>query len=413
MQNLLFYRNGNLIDKLDSIKYEIKSEIVNLDRNYLLNVSETDLIDSLLNKYTIKPIIINEENKYIHNDTEVDIDVSNDPERMIMNDEKPVYIKGISINIAIPYEGDGWLFQYIPSTRSFNPPRGEIREQKIHLTYEMVEHDSNKLKELILNDMNKINKYSQWIKKDAENFNNSLEQSIKEIINWRKEKLLKDLNLVKSLGIPIEQRNNLPETYVIPEIKRKPQIKLPEATTEQFKPEPTLDMKNYEHILKILQNMVLVMERSPSSFANMKEEDLRMHFLVHLNGHYEGLATGETFNYEGKTDILIRYEGKNVFIAECMFWEGKKSLLDKIDQLLSYLSWRDTKTAILVFNRRKNFSEVLIKIPEAVTQHKCFKCELEKKSETISKYIFHQPEDANKEVYLTIMAFNVPKKENI
>jgi len=99
-----------------------------------------------------------------------------------------------------------------------------------------------------------------------------------------------------------------------------------------------------------MQNMVTVIERSPSAFKNMQEEDIRQHFLVQLNGQYEGQATGETFNLEGKTDILIRVEGKNIFIAECKFWKGPESLKKAIDQLLDYTTWRDTKTAIVVFN---------------------------------------------------------------
>ena len=50
--------------------------------------------------------------------------------------------------------------------------------------------------------------------------------------------------------------------------------------------------------------MTHVMERSPSAFATADEETLRQHFLVQLNGHFEGQATGETFNAAGKTDIL-------------------------------------------------------------------------------------------------------------
>ncbi|MBX8785546.1 hypothetical protein HBA94_17455, partial [Ochrobactrum sp. GRS2] len=75
-----------------------------------------------------------------------------------------------------------------------------------------------------------------------------------------------------------------------------------------YKPEPVLAENDYQHILKIIQDMTLVMERSPSSFATMQEEDIRQHFLVQLNGHYDGKATGETFNAEGKTDILVRDE---------------------------------------------------------------------------------------------------------
>jgi len=109
-------------------------------------------------------------------------------------------------------------------------------------------------------------------------------------------------------------------------------------------------MEEYENILSIMRNMVRVMEQSPKAFENMGEEDLRTQFLVQLNAQYEGRATGETFNFQGKTDILIRAdEGGNVFIAECKFWSGEKQFLETIDQLLSYLTWRDTKTAILIF----------------------------------------------------------------
>ena len=58
----------------------------------------------------------------------------------------------------------------------------------------------------------------------------------------------------------------------------------------------------------------------------MKEEDIRVHYLVQLNGHYEGNATGETFNLEGKTDISIRDNAQVLFIAELKFWDGPRSL---------------------------------------------------------------------------------------
>jgi hypothetical protein len=92
------------------------------------------------------------------------------------------------------------------------------------------------------------------------------------------------------------------------------------------------------------------------------EKVLRFHFLVQLNGVFEGQATGETFNFQGKTDILIRVDEKSIFIAECKFWKGENSFIETIDQLLSYLSWRDTKAAMVVFNRNADFSDVLAKI---------------------------------------------------
>ena len=167
-------------------------------------------------------------------------------------------------------------------------------------------------------------------------------------------------------------------------------------------------MDENEHILEVIQNMALVIERSPSEFASMKEETLRSHFLVQLNGHYEGQATGETFNFEGKTDILIRSEGKNIFIAECKFWNGPKKLTETIEQLLSYSSWRDTKVAIIVFNRNKDFTNVLATLDETTKQHPNFKRDLGKQSETAFRYIFAHRDDPNREMVLTVVAFDVP-----
>jgi hypothetical protein len=244
--------------------------------------------------------------------------------------------------------------------------------------------------------------------RDLAPFNDSVREKAKGRINARREKLLKDEGLAAGLGYRLRPRHDAPQTYVAPSVRRKTTPSQPPASAARFVPEPTLDIQEYEHILSVVSNMVTVMERSPKAFRGMVEEDLRQHFLVQLNGHYEGQATGETFNFEGKTDILIRAEGKNVFIAECMFWRGPESLKKKIEQLLGYTSWRDTKAAILIFNREKNFSAVISKIPEVVESHLNFKRRLPYTSGTGFRFILHHRDDKNRELILTVLAFEVP-----
>ena len=92
-------------------------------------------------------------------------------------------------------------------------------------------------------------------------------------------------------------------------------------------------------------------ERSPSVFKSMEEEHLRTILLVALNGVFKGDATGETFNGAGKTDILIRVADRNVFIAECLIWDGPDYFRKKLtDQLFQYSTWRNSKLAAIVFN---------------------------------------------------------------
>ncbi|MHA1344370.1 MAG: hypothetical protein ACTSQG_10305 [Promethearchaeota archaeon] len=410
--DLLFCRNGELSKSLEGQKKSLINEIENLDRNYILNVSEEDLIQFLLSKYSPEPPEIKRDKIYQEEPREVDIDVSQDYNRMIRDRSKPYYMKGTEFTFVIPFDGAKGLFHFQPSQFTLNPPIGEIQDQAIRISFRTLSYDSNEVKK-IKNEFNKqlseISKYLEWVKNDLDDYNNSIENIARQVISNKKKKHLDELNMAEAIGVPIKKREDTKSTYVVPTVRRKPIIERPVVKEKGFKPEPILSLQDYEYILDVIKNMAIVMERSPKAFINTKEEDLRNHFLVQLNGHFEGQATGETFNFSGKTDILIRYEGRNVFIAECKFWEGDKKFLETIDQLLGYLSWRDTKTAIIIFNRKKDFSKVLSKILEVVKTHACYKPDINIKEDTVFRYVFHQQNDTNRELYLTVMAFDVPK----
>jgi hypothetical protein len=157
-------------------------------------------------------------------------------------------------------------------------------------------------------------------------------------------------------------------THVPASVRRRLPRSQP-TTIGVYTPEPALEEAEYQYIIKIMEDMSVMMERSPSAFERLEEEHLRDFYLVVLNGHYEGRATGETFNAAGKTDILIRENNRNIFIAECKYWHGEKSLIEAIDQLLGYLTWRDTKACLVIFNRNKKFGSMLAKLEVAVTGH--------------------------------------------
>lgn len=108
-------------------------------------------------------------------------------------------------------------------------------------------------------------------------------------------------------------------------------------------------------------------------------------------------------------DILLREGERNVFIVECKFWKGPKAFRDAIDQLLSYSTWRDGKTAILVFNRGTETSTVLAGADSTAKAHANFKRTLDWPHESGFRYVFHANGDTNRELILTILVFHVPK----
>ena len=349
------------------------------------------------------------EDRIVVSQEETKIDVSRDPMRLIRDRSRPFYIPGTVVEVTVPFSGDSDAFKIRPKSLRTVLPSGKVNDSSLVIRVAGADLESQQVKAEIDGRLADIKKHLEWLRGNASGFNEKIRQVASEQINRRRQKLLSDQSLVASLGFPLKERTDAPRTYAAPNVRRLITPTMPPASAAPFEPEPTLSNDDYEHILSVMANMTMVMERSPSAFMEMDEETLRTHFLVQLNGHYEGQATGETFNYEGKTDILTRANGKNIFIAECKYWDGAKKFVETIDQLLGYVSWRDTKTAIIIFNRNRNFSQVLGAIPTAVRSHENFKKEVDDDGEGRSRYVFAHRDDRNRELVLTVMAFDVPR----
>lgn len=396
----------DLRNVIENHKNKLLEKIEQIDKNRILNTNPDELADYFTTEFILEPPMLNETGIQVSQE-DIKMDISNDYSRVIIDRGAPYFVNGTRFTYHIPFNGDANLFQYQATTRTMNPPLGKVVHSELHIAYEQTTLDPEKLKSQFDRDLQEIKRHLEWVISDVIPFNARLRDTVLGKINQRREKFMKDHNAVAELGFPIRRRDDAPNTFVAPAIRKR--LPMPESKLTISKPlEPTLDSKNYENILEIIQNMAQVIERSPKAFRDMDEEDLRQHFLVQLNGQYEGQATGETFNYEGKTDILIRMNDKNIFIAECKFWNGPKSLSEAIDQVLGYSTWRDTKTAILVFNRAKNFSKVLAKISEVVKSHSNYARDLPIELESGFRAVIRHKDDPERELTLTILAFDVP-----
>lgn len=381
-----------------------------MDGNRLLNTSVDDLCDYFEEKFRVDVPVLHED-QIVVSQEETKIDVSQDPMRYIRDRSRPFYMTGTVVEATVPFSGDSEAFKVRPTSFTTILPSGTVNNDSLVIRVAGTDLKPQQVKAEIDRRLADIKKYLEWLRGNASGFNERIRQLAKEQITSRRQKLLSDQSLVANLGFPLKERDDAPRTYRAPHVQRRITPAMPPASTAPFEPEPTLGNDDYENILSIMTSMALVMERSPSAFTEMDEEALRTHFLVQLNGQYHGQATGETFNYEGKTDILIRVKGKNIFIAECKYWDGAKKFGETIDQLLGYVSWRDTKTAIIIFNRNRNFSQVLGAIPNAVRSHTNFKKEVDDNGEGRSRYVFAHRDDRNRELMLTVMAFDVPQPE--
>ncbi|WP_371435196.1 hypothetical protein [Polaromonas sp.] len=392
---------------LGNLTNAARKEIEDLNADRFLNTVPADLKNYLIKKYSIASIVLRRHEWYAET-KDIKVDVRYDPLRWIDDKSRPCLVPGEQVVVHIPFAGDPELLYSRASTFSMNPPRADVDGNEIVLKFESPADQPRDVRPMVDQTLAVIEEHLKWQDPMISGHNASLDVDIETAVRNRRARLLAQSQRAEALGIPIKKRDDAPATYTVPLVRRKVLPTLPPASTSQFKPEPVWEMEQYEQALKIVQDMALVMERSPQAFKSMDEEALRQHFLVQLNGQFEGKATGETFNMAGKTDILLREGDRNVFIAECKFWKGPKAFGDAIDQLMSYATWRDGKAALLVFNRGTDTSTVLEGIDRTAKLHLQFKRAVNWPHESGFRYIFSSIGDRNRELILTTLVFHVP-----
>jgi hypothetical protein len=256
--------------------------------------------------------------------------------------------------------------------------------------------------------MSDIRQLLQAQRRMVEQHNAELLRAVHHAIQSRREQLKRLEGVSAVFNFPLVKKPGAPEFKAL-EVRRRIPRPLPKSPVSGVRAEPAISDQSYEDVLALIRHAGASFEGMPQTYAQHGEEGLRDIVLSHINAAYGGHATAEAFNKYGKTDIrLMVEESRAAFIAECKVWSGEKLLLDALTQLLSYLTWRDSKAALIVFNKDvAGFSEVQQKIPAALTGHPNFLRVKDHRYAGEWRLVFSSAEDEGREVTVHIFAFNV------
>lgn len=400
------FNEENLTRYLENKKEKIIEEIRSEQEDYLLTVGSQQYINYMKSKYELDKIELKE--SYVVPKEEM-INANDIPGMIYKVYFDKSYPKEV-FYFHVPFIGDGNLLKYRPSRSILTSPRAFIRNNEIVVRFIQFRDDITDVNREYESFINRLTNMLSYLNNDLQSYNDGLEQFISQSFNTRKDQILIRRKQYSNLIVPIKKSENVSDTFTIPspQIKKKISVK-PVQTTKNYSPDPTIDEKTFLDILTIINDMGKEFERKPSVYSSKGEEDLRDHFLMMLEPNFEGSATGETFNKTGKTDILLRHEGTNVFVGECKFWSGEKGFLRTIDQLLGYLTWRDSKTAVIMFVRNKDFSNVVKNAKESIESHPNFIKHDKDYDQSWFNYTFHINDDKNKEIRLALMLYHTPK----
>lgn len=393
---------------IENQKKRIVSTINSQPDDYILNVNKVEYIEHLVSEFTITSLEIHRD-QLTASTYEAQIPSEHHPSSYFVHSGKS-YPKDV-IKYHLPFTGDQELLKVRASTFTHSLPMITIEDGCICFTIVNFNLTPEGIKQEADSIINSIESQNQHLTRDLNTLNAQIEGIANQAFDARKQQLLKKNDLMSSLGVPVRKAGDTPKTFSVPAKRTKviPSKSKPAVAEKGYKPEPALDDSIYKQILSIIHDVGKQFERLPSTYAGKDEEHLRDHLLLILEPNFEGSATGETFNKSGKTDILLRHEGKNVFIAELKYWGGKKTYLETISQLLRYLTWRDSKAAVVMFVKNKDFSSVLEAVKEATPEHSNCLGFVSEQEESWYHYRFHINEDRNREVKLSVMLFHIPE----
>ena len=389
---------------------KIENEIKSLSDEYILNVNQEEYINMLVAKHTISFEIYYDTRRIYYDGEE---------KKQVECEEFPGYYGHMitrtfteyRFHLKYKYSGDIDVLRIQPRcyswSTSFVPLPIEVfgDELTIHFFARAMDEQS------ILKQIDEIKEYefrnlekADGVKWHICKYNEQLPQEVKRIFENIKAEKEKEHRVLAALGV-VNRSSAAIEVPIIKKIVPTPQLVLKNKVAYHIKE----DM--YRDILKHIYTLCKDYEKRESVYKGKHEEDLRDLIVPSLNSVFLGAnSSAETFNRTGKTDIITKApDGSNVFIAECKVWRGEKMFLEAIDQLLGYVTWRDTRTALILFVKNSGITEIIEKAKSTITQHTCYVGYKFQVEESSFSYIFHTKEDAQCQIVLELMIFHYPE----
>lgn len=408
--DVLFHGNS-LYDVLAAHEQKIQAVVDQIPEAQFRSNTDEQVVAHVVSEMTVEPLVIFDDRMQA-TQTEGTIDVSEWRERNPFRDRGPIHVPSIRVTVTLPYAGESSLWKCKPSTWGGTLPYGRTSTSNgagagvLTMMVELpADSDPNDFKRQIDEQVKAIRNNVGYQKSQLDQFNAQLPARAQAAVTKRRTRLGKAADVLKVLNIPLAPKPGAPDVSQLP-IKRKMVVPLAPASAGEKSYQ--IDEAIYEHILGVIRHEGATFETTRETYINLGEEDLRNIILAHLNGHYEGDAKGEAFRGTGKTDVTIERENRAAFIAECKLWKGDKQMAAAIDQLLGYLTWRDGKTALVLFNKDvAGFAEVQAKLSELVKSHPRFVSALSPGRAGEWRFRFKSKDDDGRIVTVHVFLFNL------
>ena len=385
--------------------FRLNQKIRSEDADFLVNVSAVDYLENLVTEFRIDPPNIDFDHAMISSREET---FAVERYNIYTNASPGDSCSRQVITYHLPFTGDPELLRDEPNP-STSKRVAYLREGEICIDVIDQLGNAQLVKQEAANVVSSIRDNLGYLSQNISSFNQALPTRAKEFFEQRRLELRRHLSVIAEIGLPLKKESAVHLTLAMPTTQKGTPLARALGSARSHRRERILHDSTYQEILQTIHTAGRVYERLPSTYEGKDEEALRNDLILALEPRFEWASTtGETFSKAGKTDILIRYEKDIVFVAECKFWSGRKQHLETIDQIQRYLTFRDSKTAIIYFVNSKEIAAPLKAIQDFTQEHANFVAFRGAQDDTRFNFEFHLPGDRERIIQTAILCFHVP-----
>jgi len=405
------------VDSLDGmLREKLRAAVQQVDtipEQQFRSSSDEEVIDYVYGSTEVQPIELQADAQDMEV-RETQVEVRRHPAFDAYDSSEPCSVKGVRVTVSTPFIGDPSLFALRPNQINLNPPRAKVMPARggepgyLDVVVETpldASRNSERFKQEANGILSSVKWYLRIVNAQVLGHNQSLRGTIQHAVADRRQRLGTYATIVKAMNIPLRRKPGAPDVTKLA-VRRR--IVKPLPTKPPTRKEYGIADDVYDHILKVIRHEGRTFESTPSTFLQLDEEKLRDIMVAHLNGHYDGNATGETFRNHGKTDIRLEEKNRAAFVGECKVWSGVKALSTAMDQMLDYLTWRDCKAALIVFNKKvAGFSKIQDQIPQTLRKHSGF---ISSQSTTEAgewRFMMRSADDPDRTILVHVFLFNL------
>lgn len=405
---MALFSSSELAIEIERRLTQARQHVAQMSNDELASGEVDELAAAVVARYALSPVELLLE----------DVEAIGEPKQVYMTISdfgRGTSVPHMQYSVVVPYEGSSEVLTNRPNMFGPVPPQqSTVRGQAILMELVVsLDADERRVEDAYRSELRSIEQV--WLPSANSmvlQAKSDMQTVVVRELTARREAVLHARNVSERLPF-LRRRNDAPTVPVARRAIKISQMSAgrPAASAGQRESGPqegfVLPDDLYEDLLRTLTSFGHALERNPTTFERLDEEELRDFLLVILNATYEGVTSGEVFNGASRADLLLRWQDSNVFIAECKIWNGQAHLQDAIDQLLGNTTWRDTKTALIVFIREGDATSIISKAAATVEGHPYFVRCTDNALPERAHYVLRHPSDESRHVRLALLPFVV------